>query len=179
MFVRFIKDCKRFKKDTIIKCSALNGNLLVKKGYAVQEQRCYKAKDLCVAEIVKVDQAIKGIGVTNYTSVEYRIFLHKNNGKILSEFNGYDDYTHVITGEKYHSSKHPDCQAFPKGLEVVRKESVMQYNSFFYADMRAKGLTSDSYISSRDIAHNEYVVNVRIKNSKQLNNRDIDIDYCH
>ena len=178
MFVRFIKDSKKFKKGTIIKCSSIHGNMLVKKGFAVPEQKCYQIKDLYIAQIISVNKTLAGLGVTDYVPKDYSIFLYNENTSFLSDSQERGTFYQVLTGKDYFPSNHKDCQDFSKGLEVVRKSSLIHYSTFFYADMHAKGLTENSYVSARDLVYNEYRVRTKMQNLLSKKQDDC-VDYCN
>ena len=178
MFVRFVKDNKKFKKNTIIKCNALHGALLINKGLAVQEQKCYKIKDLYVAQLISLNNS-GVLGVYDNNPLDYSIFYFNPNSSIFGDGQERGYFKHVLTGEEYLPSNHKDNHFFTKGMKVIRRESLIHYSTFFYADMHARGLTEDSYVSVSDLVYNEYKARTKMQNIKNRTKQDDGIDYSY
>lgn len=176
MFVRFVTDVKDIKKGTIIKCNSIHGNALIKKGFAVEEPRCFKIKDLCIAQYVRLIKKSN----TNYAIREdYAIFSYNENSSLFGDFQERGIFVHSLTGEKYYPLNHKDRKSFPSGVKVVSKESKMSFKAFFYSDMLANNLTENSYISASDLVHFEYKARNQMRNNSKHKQTDSTIDYCN
>ena len=177
MFVRFVKDYKKFKKDTIIKCNTLYAKYLLNNGIASKAGKCYKIKDLYIAELVKPNQRLFGAYVNDYEPLGYSIFFYKDNSSLLDDGLERGIYINVVTGKEYFPSNHKDRKHFSRDMKIVRKESAMHYSSLFYADLHAKGLTEENYVEASDVIYNEYVVRAKMQKVNKSQNND-GPDYC-
>lgn len=176
MFVRFVKDVKDIKKNTIIKCNSIHGNSLIKKGLAVEEPRCFKIKDLCIAQYVRFIKKMN----TNYVIREdYSIFTYNENSSVPGDSLERGIFVNSLTGEKYYPLNHKDRKSFPSGVKVVSKESKIPFKVFFYLDILANNLTENSYISTSDLVHFEYKARNHMRNNSKQNQTDRPIDYCN
>lgn len=176
MFVRFVKDVKDIKKNTIIKCNSIHGNSLIKKGLAVEESRCFQIKDLCIAQYVRL---VKKLNNNYIIREDYAIFNYNENSSLFGDSQERGEFVHSLTGEKYYPLNHKDRNSLPSGSKVVSKESKIPFKVFFYSDMIAGNLTEKSYISASNLAYFEYKARNRMRDSAKHKQTDKSIDYCN